>query len=192
VFRYVLLIYCCLNIVVLALLNNVTALFILLISTYLALRKHKYSKYMELIIFSLLVFSIAVSNTLVDFLAYALSILPLFTAIMYNKIPKINVQYLLNIVCLIFLKLKIGYIVLPLAVYYFYKKYDSRIFIETSIVLLMTSAYLLNLSEDAANDVAIIAYYFLVLGVLGALIEYIRESKTEDYSEKDRINSKGI
>ena len=103
-----------------------------------------------------------------------------------------NVQYLLNIACLIFLKLKIGYIVLPLAVYYFYKKYDSRIFIETSIVLLMTSAYLLNLSEDAANDVAIIAYYFLVLGVLGALIEYIRESKTEDYSEKDRINSKGI
>jgi hypothetical protein len=59
---------------------------------------------------------------------------------------------------------------------YAWRKYDSRMLVGTAIFLLAVSAILLaSGSENYANVVAIWAYYFLVVGVLGFFIEYLRE-----------------
>jgi hypothetical protein len=65
---------------------------------------------------------------------------------------------------------------------YILLKYDSRLFVGTAIFMLMLSAaFLASGNSAAANETAIIAYYFLVIGVLGLLIEYLREGrKTSD------------
>jgi hypothetical protein len=48
-------------------------------------------------------------------------------------------------------------------------------------MLILSAAFLASGSSATANETAIIAYYFLVIGVLGLLIEYLREGrKTSD------------
>jgi hypothetical protein len=60
---------------------------------------------------------------------------------------------------------------------YILLKYDSRLFVGTAIFMLILSAAFLASGSSAANETAIIAYYFLVIGVLGLLIEYLREGR---------------
>lgn len=67
-------------------------------------------------------------------------------------------------------------------VIYVLLKYDSRLFVGTAIFMLILSGALLAIGNSAAaNETAIITYYFFVIGVLGLLIEYLREErKTSD------------
>lgn len=59
-------------------------------------------------------------------------------------------------------------------------RYDSRLFVGTAIFLLVLSAgFLASGGETRANEIATIVYYFLVIGVLGLFIEYLREKKHE-------------
>jgi hypothetical protein len=59
---------------------------------------------------------------------------------------------------------------------YILLRYDSRFFLGTAIFIIILSALLLSTSDSTiANEAAIIAYYFLVIGVLGLLIEYLRK-----------------
>jgi hypothetical protein len=44
-------------------------------------------------------------------------------------------------------------------------------------MLILSAAFLASGSSATANETAIIAYYFFVIGVLGLLIEYLREGK---------------
>ena len=63
---------------------------------------------------------------------------------------------------------------------YVWRKYDSRMLVGTVAFLLVVCAGLLaSGSKSLANNVAIWAYYFLVVGVLGLFIEYLRE-RNED------------
>jgi hypothetical protein len=67
--------------------------------------------------------------------------------------------------------------IITLAIYA-WRKYDSRMLVGTALFLLVVCAVLLvSGSERYANEVAIWAYYFLVIGVLGLFIEYMREEK---------------
>jgi len=64
---------------------------------------------------------------------------------------------------------------------YAWRKYDSRMLVGTALFLLGACAVLLaGGKEFYANEVAIWAYYFLVIGVLGLFIEYLREKKHEN------------
>jgi hypothetical protein len=48
-------------------------------------------------------------------------------------------------------------------------------------MLVLSAAFLASCSSATANETAIIAYHFLVIGVLGLSIEYLREGgKTSD------------
>ena len=59
---------------------------------------------------------------------------------------------------------------------YAWRKYDCRLLVAIAIILLVACAVLLAEGmESFANRVAIWAYYFLVIGVIGLLIEYVRE-----------------
>jgi hypothetical protein len=59
---------------------------------------------------------------------------------------------------------------------YILLRYDSRFFLGTAIFIIILSALLLSTSDSTiANEAAIIAYYFLVIGVLDLLIEYLRK-----------------
>jgi len=59
-------------------------------------------------------------------------------------------------------------------------KLDSRIPIAFALLLLfLTAVTLVQGLENAANQIAIYAYYFLVAGVVLQLIEYIRNPQTE-------------
>ncbi len=61
---------------------------------------------------------------------------------------------------------------------YVWRKYDDRIFVGMAIFLLLGCAVLLlSGAERYANEVAVWAYYFLVVGVFGALITNLRERK---------------
>lgn len=63
---------------------------------------------------------------------------------------------------------------------YVWRRYDSRVLVGTAIFLLVLCAGLLaGGSKSRANEVAIWAYYFLVVGVLGLFIEYIREGSED-------------
>jgi hypothetical protein len=88
--------------------------------------------------------------------------------------------FILIIICV--LVARFGSELLVLAVFiatlgiYAWRRYDSRMLVGTAIFLLVVCAVLLAKgSESLANDVAIWAYYFLVIGVLGLFIEYLRE-----------------
>lgn len=62
-----------------------------------------------------------------------------------------------------------------------YLKYDFRAAVLTAILLLITAAGLLATgSSVAADKEAVIAYYFLVVGVLGLFIDYIRDKNRKD------------
>lgn len=61
---------------------------------------------------------------------------------------------------------------------YVRRKYDSRMFVGTAIFLLVECAILLAMGYGYyANELAIIAYYFLVDGVAGLFINYLRKEK---------------
>ncbi|MDY6864652.1 MAG: flippase [Halobacteriota archaeon] len=61
---------------------------------------------------------------------------------------------------------------------YIWRRYDSRILIGFAIVLLMfTAIVLVNGSESYAENIAILAYYSLVIGVIAQLVDYLRESR---------------
>lgn len=67
---------------------------------------------------------------------------------------------------------------------YSIKKYDSRIPIAFALLLLIISAFVLAYKNEAlANQIAIYAYYYLVVGVLLQLIEYIRNPEDENETE---------
>jgi len=56
-------------------------------------------------------------------------------------------------------------------VVFVWRRYDAELLIEVALILLLGCAILLiSGAERYANDVAIWAYYFLVIGVLGRLI----------------------
>lgn len=58
-------------------------------------------------------------------------------------------------------------------------KYDSRLLVRTAIfMIILSAAFLASGSSAGANEIALIAYYFLLIGVLGILIEYLSEGKT--------------
>ena len=55
------------------------------------------------------------------------------------------------------------------------RKHDSRIPIAFALILLALSAFQLAfMTEVAANNTAILAYYLLCVGVIAQLIEYIK------------------
>ncbi|VVB60277.1 Uncharacterised protein [uncultured archaeon] len=69
---------------------------------------------------------------------------------------------------------------LALLLIYAIKKYDSRIPVAFALLLLVLSAIeLAYRSEELANQIAVYAYYYLVVGVLLQLIEYIRNPGDE-------------
>jgi len=106
------------------------------------------------------------------------------------KLPKPKsiegtIPFILIIACVASARF-IGSEVLVLAVFiatlaiYAWRRYDPRMLVGTALFLLVVCAALLaSGSEHYANDVAIWAYYFLVIGVLGLFIEYLREGRHE-------------
>jgi DMSO/TMAO reductase YedYZ heme-binding membrane subunit len=100
------------------------------------------------------------------------------------KLPKSiegMIPFVLIVICVVAARF-IDSEILVLAVFivtlgiYAWRKYDSRMLVGTAIFLLVVCAALLASGSDGqANDVAIWAYYFLVVGVLGLFIEYLRE-----------------
>jgi len=68
---------------------------------------------------------------------------------------------------------------------------DSRIPIVAALLLLLGAALAITRSETYANTLAINAYFFLVVGVLLALFEYMRKKKTgeEEGEGEERITS---
>jgi dolichol-phosphate mannosyltransferase len=97
----------------------------------------------------------------------------------------------LSVASAIFLSpiLALGVFGLTLAMYILLK-YDSRLFVGTGIFTLILSAAFLASGSSAANETAIIAYYFLVIGVLGLLIEYFRKEKTTNGCIKTKARAR--
>jgi len=63
-------------------------------------------------------------------------------------------------------------------VVYVVRGYDCRLLVGSFMVLLVFAAVFLALgNEFYANRVAVWAYYFLVVGVVGLFVEYVRESR---------------
>ena len=54
---------------------------------------------------------------------------------------------------------------------YAWRRYDSRILVGTAMLVLI---FLATGRDPHANEAAIIAYYFLAMGVLGLFIDYLR------------------
>lgn len=70
---------------------------------------------------------------------------------------------------------------------YVLRKYDSRILISFAIILLIsTAAVLARGLESHAEQIAILAYYFLVVGVVAQFVEYLREGNEKH--REDRKN----
>ncbi|WEU40535.1 MAG: hypothetical protein OdinLCB4_000990 [Candidatus Odinarchaeum yellowstonii] len=60
-----------------------------------------------------------------------------------------------------------------------YFKQDFRVTVLTALILLVSAALILAVGlEVLANQEAIIAYYYLVVGVIGLFIDYIRNRGT--------------
>jgi len=56
------------------------------------------------------------------------------------------------------------------------RRYDARMFVGTAIFLLLACTVLLVCGyEKFADKVAVWAYYFLVVGVIGLFIDYLEE-----------------
>ncbi|MHA1754914.1 MAG: hypothetical protein ACTSYR_05310 [Candidatus Odinarchaeia archaeon] len=61
-----------------------------------------------------------------------------------------------------------------------YFKLDFRIPVLIAILLLLFSAVILTVNlETLANQGAIVAYYYLVVGVLGLFVDYLRENRSK-------------
>lgn len=56
---------------------------------------------------------------------------------------------------------------------------DSRLPVGAGLLLLFSAAIAITNSEEFANNLAIYAYYFLVIGVLLHIIEYVKEGEKE-------------
>jgi len=108
------------------------------------------------------------------------------------KIKSINLEiidnvlpYLLTIICIASASLiKSDLIVFSICIaslsVYIWRRYDARIFIGASIFSLLTCAMLLAAGcEKNADRAAILTYYFLVVGVIGLLVNYLREGEDE-------------
>ena len=64
---------------------------------------------------------------------------------------------------------------------YVWRGYDARMFVGTAIFLLLACAVLLASGyESYADRVAVWAYYFLVVGVIGLFIAYLREERRSE------------
>jgi len=71
---------------------------------------------------------------------------------------------------------------------YVWRKYDARMFVGAAILLLVGCAVLLSVGyESYADMVAVWAYYFLVIGVIGLLIDYLREGGDEKKNIEEKI-----
>ena len=71
---------------------------------------------------------------------------------------------------------------------YVWRRYDARMFVGAAIFLLVACAVLLVLGyEGYANEVAVWVYYFLVDGVIGLFIDYLREERS-----KSKISNRDI
>ncbi|MEM3891718.1 MAG: hypothetical protein QW282_06155 [Nitrososphaerales archaeon] len=92
------------------------------------------------------------------------------------------VPYVLIVLCVLtakFLKSDVVFgVFLATLLVYVLRRYDSRLLVGMFMLLLVVCASLLAMGYSSyANDVAVWAYYFLVIGVLGLLAEYVREEK---------------
>lgn len=154
----------------------------LLLSSLICLFMLNVTAYLGYLLYLFAIFSVAISDPGVGLLSSLLLVIP-FTYLYRDEIKSIlkeNLGFFISLACLLLFKLKLSYAVIPLAIIFYYKKFDSRIFVGTAIILLIASAYVLsNANEAFANSIAITAYYFLVLGVLGSLLEYLRENKSD-------------
>jgi hypothetical protein len=71
-------------------------------------------------------------------------------------------------------------------VVYLVRGYDCRLLVVSFMVLLVFAAVFLALgNEFYANRVAVWAYYFLVIGVVGLVVEYVRESRRGQVREAE-------
>jgi len=72
---------------------------------------------------------------------------------------------------------------------YVWRKYDARMFVCAAMFLLLACGVLLAVGYEVyANIVAVWAYYFLVIGVIGLLIAHLREKKNDKGDDKNRVN----
>ena len=68
---------------------------------------------------------------------------------------------------------------------YFLKKYDSRILMGFALLLLIFTAATRAIgSESYADQIAVWAYYFLVIGVILSLTEYLRSGDEDDKEDR--------
>ena len=68
------------------------------------------------------------------------------------------------------------------------RKHDSRISIAFALILLALSAFQLAfMTETAANNTAILAYYLLCVGVIAQFIEYIKNPEDEAVEDEKEI-----
>lgn len=74
---------------------------------------------------------------------------------------------------------------------YVWRGYDARMFVGTAIFLLFACAVILASGyERHADQVAVWAYYFLVVGVIGLFIDYLREGRNEKRNDEgEDVNS---
>ncbi len=140
--------------------------------------------------------SISIISDIKEILTYTkrkIFFAPIRTAIL--RIPKTNISYIVYFLLIlatsfviIFLSSKfllqlkdlIPYFILIYFAISLILRLDSRISIVSALLLLfLTAVTLVQGLENAANQIAIYAYYFLVAGVVLQLVEYIRNPEKE-------------
>lgn len=182
----ILALYFLVAVVILALINVPEALLFLSLLTYLIMIK---CRYVDVLSFAAALFLIALPHKL---LSIILSIIVVTLPYVVLNLKLIYERWLclIPIACVILLRAKLGWLIIPLAIAYYVLKGDSRLFTGSAIVLLIATAYLLTILPEAyANTIATYAYYMLVLGVLGALLEYLREKDSGDESEDKAVQN---
>ncbi len=140
--------------------------------------------------------SISIISDIKEILTYTkrkIFFAPIRTAIL--RIPKTNISYIVYFLLIlatsfgiIFLSSKfllqlkdlIPYFILIYFAISLILRLDSRISIVSALLLLfLTAVTMVQGLENAANQIAIYAYYFLVAGVVLQLVEYIRNPEKE-------------
>ena len=182
----------CISVFVLLLIGNTASS--LLLSILVCMVMLSYTAYLGYLLYASIVFSAAISNPSNGLFSSLLFTTP-FIYLYKDRIKKIakeNVAFLISLACLFLFKFRLSYAVIPLAIVFYYKKFDSRIFVATAIILLVSSAYTLAFSNgNLANSLAIMAYYFLVLGVFGSFLEYLRECKSNNDAVDKGVDNHG-
>jgi len=102
------------------------------------------------------------------------------------------VRFVLIVVCVVVVArffesdLVVFCVFLATLVVYVVRGYDCRLLVGSFMVLLVFAAVFLALgNEFFANRVAVWAYYFLVIGVVGLVVEYVRESRRGQVREAE-------